>query len=142
MLFWYCYFDILLSCAISALPFYYFDKLVSKNLRNYVKKKFPLKKKSRSFKVAQWWKTKYRTSRAKFCATLNESDIFWARHFWRLSKQKRKKFKIEIFTAIFLIQKVFTYTVFFRFPNHILKLKALGKPQSAGEESLLTRDNT
>ena len=31
-----------------------FDKLISKNFENYVKK-IPLKKKSHSFKVAQWW---------------------------------------------------------------------------------------
>ena len=28
---------------------------------------------------------------------------------------------------------------FFRFPNHILKLKVLDQPQSAGEESILIR---
>ena len=31
---------------------------------------------------------------------------------------------------------------FFRFPNHTLKLKVPDQPQSAGEESLLTRDIT
>ena len=46
------------------------------------------------------------------------------------SKQKRNKTKIGIFTAMF------------RFPNHTLKLKAPDQPQSAGEESLLTRDIT
>ena len=30
---------------------------------------------------------------------------------------------------------------FFRFPNHILKLKVLDQLQSAGEESLLKRDS-
>ena len=35
---------------------------------------------------------------------------------------------------------IFANTAFFRFLNHILKLKTLGQPQSAGEESLLTRD--
>ena len=46
------------------------------------------------------------------------------------SKQKRNKIKIRIFTAVF------------RFPNHTLKLKPPDQPQSAGEESLLTRDIT
>ena len=46
------------------------------------------------------------------------------------SKQKRNKIKVGIFTAMF------------RFPNHTLKLKAPDQPQSAGEESLLTRDIT
>ena len=46
------------------------------------------------------------------------------------SKQKRNKIKIGIFNAMF------------RFPNHTLKLKAPDQPQSAGEESLLTRDIT
>ena len=30
----------------------------------------------------------------------------------------------------------------FRFPNHTLRFKALDQPQSAGEESHLTRDIT
>ena len=46
------------------------------------------------------------------------------------SKQNRKKIKIGIFTSMF------------RFSNHTLKLKAPDQPQSAGEESLLTRDIT
>ena len=37
---------------------------------------------------------------------------------------------------------IFAYTAFFHFPNHILKLKALDQPQSAGKESLLRRDIT
>ena len=37
---------------------------------------------------------------------------------------------------------IFVYTAFFRFPNHTLKLKAPDQRQSAGEESLLTRDIT
>ena len=37
---------------------------------------------------------------------------------------------------------IFAYTVFFRFPNHILKLKALDQPQIADEESLVARDIT
>ena len=35
---------------------------------------------------------------------------------------------------------MFVFTAFFRFLNHILNLKALDQPQSASEESLLTRD--
>ena len=46
------------------------------------------------------------------------------------SRQKRKKIKIRIFTAMF------------GFPNHTLKLKAAHQPQSALEESHLTRDIT
>ena len=34
------------------------------------------------------------------------------------------------------------YTTFFRFPNHILKLKEPDQPESAGEESYLTSDIT
>ena len=34
------------------------------------------------------------------------------------------------------------YTAFFRFPNHILKLKEPDQPESAGEESYLTSDIT
>ena len=57
------------------------------------------------------------------------------------SKQKRNKIKLGIFTAMFLMN-IFAYTAFFRFPNHTLKLKAPDQPESAGEESLLTRDIT
>ena len=41
-----------------------------------------------------------------------------------------------------LTQYIFAYMSFFRFPNHTLKLKAPDQPQSAREESLLTRDIT
>ena len=37
---------------------------------------------------------------------------------------------------------IFACTAFFRFPNHTLKLKAPDQPQSAGGESILTRDIT
>ena len=46
------------------------------------------------------------------------------------SRQKRSKTKIRIFTTMF------------GFPNHTLKLKAADQPQSAWEESHLTRDIT
>ena len=41
-----------------------------------------------------------------------------------------------------LMQCIFAYMSFFRVPNHTLKLKAPDQPQSAREESLLTRDIT
>ena len=41
-----------------------------------------------------------------------------------------------------LMQYIFAYMSFFRFPNHALKLKAPDQPPSATEESLLTRDIT
>ena len=46
------------------------------------------------------------------------------------SRQKRHKIKIGIFTTIL------------HFPDHTLKLKAPDQPQSAREESYLTRDIT
>ena len=46
------------------------------------------------------------------------------------SRQNRNKIKIGIFTTML------------HFPDHTLKLKAPDQPQSAGEESLLTRDIT
>ena len=38
--------------------------------------------------------------------------------------------------------KIGIFTAMFCFPNHTLKLKAPDQPQSAREESLLTRDIT
>ena len=47
----------------------------------------------------------------------------------------------EFLTTYFWFD-ISAFTTFFRFPNHILKLKTLDQSQSTTEESLLTRDIT
>ena len=55
------------------------------------------------------------------------------------SLQKRNKIKIEIFTAIALMQYL---CILLFFPDSILKLKARHQPQNASGENLLTRNMT
>ena len=47
-----------------------------------------------------------------------------------MEQNQNRNFYRHIFNSVFLLT---------RFPDHDLKLKALDQPQSAGEESLLTR---
>ena len=53
---------------------------------------------------------------------------------------KKTKILAAFHICISVPFNMFVFTAFFRFLNHILNLKALDQPQSAGEESLLTRD--